>query len=58
MDVLLSSVKEIRMSNIYLKGQIDKNWRDALKTSIFQIWKVRLQVIFLGGPTHAVITKF
>ena len=49
MDVLLSSVKEIRMSNIYLKGQIDKNWRDALKTSIFQIWKVRLQVIFLGG---------
>ena len=43
------------MSNIYLKVTIAI---DVLKTSIFYIWKICLQVSFWGASTHADIIEF
>ena len=38
------------MSNIYLKVTIVKD--GILKFSIFQVWKIRLQINFSGVPTR------
>ena len=45
------------MPNIYFKVTIDKNC-NILKTSIFEVLKIRLQVSFWGAPTQAGITEF
>ena len=57
-DVLLSSVKEIKnlinkgMSNLLLrKTHLPKFW-------LVQVWEIRLQVSFWGAPTHAHIAEF
>ena len=57
-DVLLSSVKEIknlinkRVSNLLLrKTHLPKFW-------LVQVWEIRLQVSFWGAPTHAHIAEF
>ena len=57
-DVLLSSVKEIKnlinkgMSNLLVrKTHLPKFW-------LVQVWEIRLQVSFWGAPTHAHIAEF
>ena len=61
-DVLLSSVKEIyRLINkgisiIYLKLLLRKT--DVVKTSIFQVEEIVLQISFWGHPTNADIIEF
>ena len=31
---------------------------DIAKTSVFQVWKIRLQVTFWGAPSHLDIIDF
>ena len=44
------------MSNIYLEVAIEKT--DVLKISIFQVYKIRLQVSFWGVASQVDIIEF
>ena len=51
-DVIFSSIKE--RNRLIMKGMSN----EILKFLIFQVWKICLQISFLGAPTHPDITEF